>query len=71
MKLRNSYQGKINGFFAIATDTIPGGMTVEKMTIFYSPDEGKIFKKGDEFKSCLIDGQDNINEWNEVDEPEE
>lgn len=72
MKERHSYIGQLNGIHGIWCDSCPEGVEVSKEVIFYSPDEGKIFKKGEEYYDSVVieDGVD-IADYEEVDAPEQ
>jgi len=72
MKERKSYKGTLNGIFGIWTDTVPAEVEVQEEITFYTADEGKTFKKGDEMTDCVIirDGV-SIEDYEEVDAPKE
>jgi len=54
MKKRKSYKGRLNGVASIWCDRKPEGLELEEEITFYTPDEGKIFKKGDDYGNCVI-----------------
>lgn len=69
---RTTYKGTIDGKFIIACDTIPEGMVANEIIEYFQPDNGKVFCKDGEFFNILIVTKDlNIEEYNEVDIPEE
>lgn len=70
MKERHSYVGILNGVNGVWCDKKPEGLEVIKENIFFVPDEGKIFKKGEEYTDCVIvtDGFD-INDFVEIKDP--
>lgn len=72
MKIRKSYKGLLNGVFGIWTDVMPDGLELQEEITFYVPDENKAFKKGNEYFDCVIlkDGE-KIEDYEEVDKPEE
>lgn len=70
MKERKSYVGKLNGVSGVWTDIKPEGLEVVEEITFFSADEGKCFKKGDEyFTNVIIKDGVNITDYEEVDEP--
>lgn len=72
MKFRKSYVGKLNGVWGVWCDQMPEGLELEKTNEFYVPDEGKIFKKGDEyFDIIMVSEGENPEDYEEVDIPEE
>ncbi len=66
---RITYKGTINGNFAIACDIAPENMIILEEVEYWQADEGKLFKKGNEYQNILIIGQDRIEEWDEVPDP--
>lgn len=72
MKIRKSYKGLLNGVFGIWTDVMPDGLELQEEITFYVPDENKVFKKGNEYFDCVILKDDEkIEDYEEVDKPEE
>lgn len=72
MKKRHSYIGVLNGISGIFCDQKPKGLKLKKTIDFYDADEGKIFKKGNEyFTSVVIKDDVNIEDYEEVEKPEE
>lgn len=72
MRKRITYKGLINGNFAIVCDNVPEGMIVDETIEYFQPDEGKVFQHNNEFFDIVIIQNDtNINEYEEVDIPEE
>lgn len=72
MKERKSYKGLLNGVFGIWTDTKPEGIELQEEITFYVPDEGKVFKKGDElFDTVILQNGEKIEDYEEIDEPKE
>ena len=69
MNERHSYQGVLNGVSGIWCDTKPEDLEVTKVNTFYTPDEGKVFKKGDEYFDCVVitEGVD-IADYEEVED---
>jgi len=67
MKERKSYKGTLNGNFCICTDKKPEGFELQEEVTFYQADEGKIFKKGNEYAEVVFD---TIRGWEEVDSPD-
>lgn len=66
MKIFISYRCIVNGIEGIWTDSYPEGSKVIEEHRVYVPDDGKIFKKGDEYADTVLDS---IREWEEVDDP--
>lgn len=68
MKFFVSYKGTLNGAEGIWRDKVPEGAIVTSERRVYVADEGKIFKKGDEYTEIVFD---TIRDWEEVPEVEE
>jgi hypothetical protein len=72
MKERKTYIGTLDGVSGIWCDKKPKGLKLKKTIDFYDADEGKIFKKGDEyFTSVVIKDGVNIEDYEEVEKSEE
>lgn len=66
MKMFISYRCLVNGIEGIWTGSYPEGAKVIEEHRVYVPDDGKIFKKGDEYADTVLDS---IRGWKEVDDP--
>lgn len=72
MQKHISYIGKLNGVYGVWCDKKPEGIELEKELIFYTPEEGKIFQKGDElFTTVILKEGESIEDYTEIDEPEQ
>lgn len=70
MKERKSYRGVLKGVCGVWVDKKPRGLVVEEEVVFYTPDDGKVFKKGDEFFDCVViaNGNKKIEDYDEVED---
>ena len=66
MKDFYSYKGSLNGVQGIWAHKVPKDVVVQETHRVYVPDEGKIFKKGNEYAEVVFD---TIRDWEEVDDP--
>lgn len=66
MKDFYSYKGSLNGVQGIWTHKVPKDVVIQETHRVYVPDEGKIFKKGNEYAEVVFD---TIRGWKEVDDP--
>lgn len=72
MKKVISYSGELNGVKGVWCGFKPEGVIVEKETVVYRPDDGKVFKKGEElFESVILGDGEKIKDYKEVEKPEE
>lgn len=70
MKKVISYSGELNGVKGVWCGFKPEGIVVEKETTIYRPDEGKVFKKGEEFfESVILGVGEKIKDYKEVEKP--
>ena len=67
MQTKITYRGTLNGIQGVWCGFKPKGVKVEEKITVYRPDEGKIFKKGDEEFDCVILQEDeSIEDYQEV-----
>lgn len=67
---RKSYIGKLNGVSGIWCDQCPEEVEVEKVIVFYTPDEGKVFTKdGELFDSVVVSDDNKIEDYIEIKDP--
>lgn len=72
MKERKAYKGTLKGVKGIWCDKKPRGLELDETITWYSADEGKVFKKGDEFfNSVIIKDGVNIEDFEEVEDTSE
>jgi len=72
MEIRTTYKGYINGVYGIYCGFKPEGIVVEEEIPVYYPSESKIFiKDGEEFSAVVLQEGENIEDYEEVDIPEE
>ena len=72
MQTTITYKGKLNGVSGLWCGFCPEGVEVEEEITVYKPEDGKVFMKDGEYFDCVIqkDGV-NIENYEEVIEPEE
>jgi len=72
MEIRKTYKGTLNGAFCISCGHVEEGMEVQEEIQVCYPDEGKVFMKdGEEFSVVILKDGVNIEDYEEVDKPEE
>ena len=72
MQTTITYKGKLNGVNGLWCGFCPEGVEVEEEIIVYKPDEGKIFvKDGEEYSAVVLQEGESIEDYTEVDIPEE
>lgn len=72
MKTTTTYKGVLNGTRGLWCGFKPEGLEVEQEITVYRPDEGKAFKKGDEFFDCVVlQAGEKISSYKEVDAPKQ
>lgn len=68
MQTKFTYKGTLNGISGIWCGFKPKGVEVEEKITVYYPDEGKVFKKGDElFQSVVLQENEVIEDYQEID----
>ena len=72
MQITITYKGTLNGVQGVWCGYYPKGAEIEEEITVYRADEGKVLVKDEEMETAVIlkDGE-NIDEWEEIDEPEE
>ena len=72
MEIKTTYKGYINGVYGIYCGFKPDSLKVEEEISVYYTSEGKIFiKDGEEFGAVILQKGENIEDYTEVDIPEE
>ena len=73
MEIKTTYKGYINGVYGIYCGFKPDDLEMEEEEVpVYYPDEGKIFvKDGEEFGAVVLQEGESIEDYTEVDIPEE
>ena len=72
MQTSITYKGKLNGVSGLWCGFKPEGIEVEEEITVYKPDEGKIFiKDGEEYSAVVLREGENIEDYEEVNAPEE
>lgn len=72
MYTKSTYIGTLKGVSGVWCGFKPKGIKVEKEVVIYYPDEGKIFKKGDEFfDNVLLQEGEFIEDYQEVEKESE
>lgn len=72
MEIRITYKGTLNGVHGLWCGFKPEGIEVAEEIPVYYPDEGKIFiKDGEEFGTVVLQEGESIEDYTEVDIPEE
>ena len=67
-----TYKGILNGSYCISCGHIEEGMEVEEEITVYQPNAGKVFMKdGEEFSAVVLKEGESIEDYKEVDAPEE
>ena len=72
MQIKTTYKGTKDGVYGIYCGFRPKGLkNVEEVTVYY-PDEGKVFMKdGEEYGAVVLKDGETIEDYEEVDIPEE
>jgi len=72
MQTRITYKGTLNGVYGIWCGFKPENAEItEEVTVYYA-DEGKTFKKGDEYSNIVILSEgEKIEDYEEIEEPKE
>lgn len=66
-----TYKGYKNGVYSIYCGFKPKKFKVDEEITVYHADEGKVFKKGDEyFTDVVLQEGETIEDYEEVDKPE-
>jgi hypothetical protein len=72
MQIKTTYKGYINGVYGIYCGFKPDGLDVEEEVPVYYPSEGKIFiKDGEEFGAVVLQEGESIEDYEEVNVPEQ
>jgi hypothetical protein len=72
MQIKITYKGYINGIYGIYCGFKPDGLDVKEEIPVYYPDKGKIFiKNGEEFGAVILQEDENIEDYEEINISEE